>query len=145
MLKSPLSSQNVSFLVKIERGFDENKSHRKKSHRKNAGLQKKTKFGYSVLHLKKPNFKTKNIHFKNLTMSKTITGGPFGNFEHPLCLQKIKKRGTLWDIKKFSSPTTPKGRSLIILKKMERRTVLLRNACEKICAYAPVRTSNLWG
>ena len=44
-------------------GFDENKLG-KKSHRKNSGLSKKTKIGYRVLGLRKPNFKTKIIRFQ---------------------------------------------------------------------------------
>ena len=53
-------SKNVSFLVKIEREFNENKLER--SRLKKDGL-KKTKFGYSVLGPRKPNFIT-NIHFE---------------------------------------------------------------------------------
>ena len=36
----------------------------KKSHRKNTGLSKKTKLGYSALGLRKPNFNTKIIPFR---------------------------------------------------------------------------------
>ena len=68
-------------------GFDENKLE-KKSHRKNAGPSKK--FGYRVLGLRKPNFKTKNIHFEkslgflnfhSVAKYQKNEGGPFGNIK----------------------------------------------------------------
>ena len=78
-MRSPLRSQNVSFLVKIEGGFDENKF--KKSRVEKTPVFKKTKIGYSVLGLRKPNFRTKTIPFdKKISIPKTVKGGPFRFF-----------------------------------------------------------------
>ena len=55
-------------------GFDENKLE-KKSHKKQRSLKKKTKIGYSVLGLKKPNFKTKIIRFEKSHNAKNCKRG----------------------------------------------------------------------
>ena len=47
IIRNPVCSQNVSFLVKIEGCFDE--AELEKSHMAKTPVLKKTKFGYSVL------------------------------------------------------------------------------------------------
>ena len=53
---------------------------KKKSHRKNTGLLEKTKIGYSVLGLKKPNFKTNIIPFEKSQNAENCKRGPFEIF-----------------------------------------------------------------
>ena len=72
-LSSTLCSQNVSFLVKIEGSFDENKLEKT---RIKTPVFKKTKIGHSVLGLRKPNFKTKVIHFEKSHNAENCKGGP---------------------------------------------------------------------
>ena len=113
-LTSPLQSQNVSFLVKIE-GGDFDKKIEKVAYKKHRSLKK---IGYSVLGLRKPNFKTKSITFEKshkaetcergvlsdflifilLRYFKKIEGGPFGDFE------KISK-----NMRIFNSLIVPKN------------------------------------
>ena len=96
-LSSSLCSQNVSFLVKIEGSFDENKLE--KSHKKHRSLQKKTKIGHSVLGLI---LRQKLFILKNLTMPKTVKGG-LSDFLTSILLQNFKKNrmGTLETLETF--------------------------------------------
>ena len=71
-LRSPLCSQNVSFLVKIKGGgFDENKLEKSRIEKT---LIFETKIGYNVLGCRKPNLRQKLFILKNLTMPKTVKG-----------------------------------------------------------------------
>ena len=86
---------------KIEWGFDENKVEESRREKTHAGLEKKTKIGYSVLGLRKPNLRQKVLILKNLTMPNTVKGGPFEIFQHPFCckISKKLKGGPFGDIK----------------------------------------------
>ena len=77
-LRSPLRSQNASFLVKIEGGFDENEF--KKSRIEKTPVFKKTKIGYSVLGLRKPHSKKKIIPFEKSHNAENCKRGPFEIF-----------------------------------------------------------------
>ena len=72
-MSSRLCSQNVSFLVKIEGGFDEKKLE--KSRIEKTPMFTKAKIGYSVLGLRKPNLRQKFI-LKNLN-AENCKRGPF--------------------------------------------------------------------
>ena len=61
----------------------------------------KKKFRYSLQI--KPNFKTKMIILEKFTMPKIGNGGPFGNFEDPICckISKEVKEEHFGNIKKL--------------------------------------------
>ena len=61
-MSSSLCLQKFSFLVKIERGFDENKLEKSRRMEKTPVFKK---IGHRVLGKRKPNFKTKIIHFES--------------------------------------------------------------------------------
>ena len=86
-LTSPLESQNVSFWWKLRGDFDEKKL--KKSHMKNTGLWKK--IGYSVLGLRKPNFKTKIITFEKSHKAENCERGVLWDFLTSILLRYFKK------------------------------------------------------
>ena len=115
-LSSPLCSQNVSFQVKIEGGFDENKLE-KSSIEKTLVFKKKTKFGYSVLGLRKPNFKTKIIHFEISHNAENCGRGPFEIFNKHYVAKFQKKEGEpLESLKKFRKKIS---NSLIVPKNLK--------------------------
>ena len=70
-------------------GFDENKLD-KMSPKKTALFKKKTKIGYSVLGLKKPNFKTKIIRFEKSHNAENCKRGHFEIFLTSILLQNSK-------------------------------------------------------
>ena len=92
-------------------GFDENKLE-KKSHRKNSGLFKKTKIGYSVLSLKKPNFKTKIIRFEKSHNAENCKRGHFEIFLTSILLQNTKnERGHFGDIERICEKKVSQSRN----------------------------------
>ena len=102
------------FLVKSESSFDKNKLEKSRME-KTPVLKKKRKFGYSVLGMRKHNFRTKTFILKSLTMPRTVKGGSFGISNiHSIAKHQKKLRGPLETLKiSKQSPTKLKkwGRS----------------------------------
>ena len=78
-----------------------------------------------MLGLRKPNFKTKIIFLKFLTMPKTVKRGPLRFFNnHSVAKYQNKlKGGPFEDIKKFSKKNS---------QSRKREEYLLRNTCKKV-------------
>ena len=93
-------------LAKIEGGgFDENKLE--KSSIEKTPVFKKNKFGYSVLGLRKPNFKTKIIHFEISHNAENCKRGPLRFFNnHSVAKFKKNEGEPIGVFEKFSKKKT---------------------------------------